>query len=129
MMGKWILQKAAFSATVAPRPFNAIEPIESTGFALTALEYLDIEPLVSSYGHALDSGFGQGDNGADHAGRSAPDGVFSSGGRPCQGQQWYQLARDRPSGSDDVRHFLTNHVIEPSPNGATGKGVSRRARH
>jgi hypothetical protein len=114
-------RKAAFSATAATRPLNATEPKDSAGSALTALDYLDIERLVSSYGHALDSGFGQGDNGAAYAGLFAPDGIFYSRGRPYQGEQLYQLARDQPHGADYVRHFLTNHVIEPAPGGATGK--------
>jgi hypothetical protein len=31
------------------------------------------------------------------------------------------LAREQPRGPKYVRHYLTNHVIEPSSDGATGK--------
>jgi hypothetical protein len=114
-------RKAASSATIPPRALKAPEPDNQNRSALSALDYLEIEQLVSRYGHALDSGFGQGDNGAAYAGLFAPDGIFYSRGRPYQGEQLYQLARDQPHGPDYVRHFLTNHVIEPSPDGATGK--------
>ena len=116
-----LTRKAAFSATARPRALKAPEAQGPGGSTLTALDYLEIERLVSSYGHALDSGFGQGDNGAAYADLFAPDGIFYSRGRPYQGEQLRQLARDQPHGSDYVRHFLTNHVIEPSPEGATGK--------
>jgi hypothetical protein len=113
--------KAAYSATIPPRAFEAPKPDNQNRSALSALDDLEIEQLVSSYGHALDSGFCQGDNGAAYAGLFAPDGISYTRDRPCQGEQLYQLARDQPHGPDYLRHFLTNHVIEPSPDRATGK--------
>jgi hypothetical protein len=34
---------------------------------LTAMDYLQIQQLISSYGHALDSGYGKGENGEAYA--------------------------------------------------------------
>ena len=48
-------------------------------------------------------------------------GIFYSRGRPYQGGQLRDLARAQPHGQGYVRHFLTNHMIEPSADGATGK--------
>jgi len=46
-----------------------------TPTALTALDYLEIQRLVASYGHALDNGVAQTDNGPAYAGLFTPDGV------------------------------------------------------
>ena len=90
---------------------------------LTALDYLEIERLVASYGHALDSGFGHDDNAPAYARLfAAPDGTFFSRGRPYKGpEELAAIARAQPHGPGYVRHYLTNHVIEPTADGATGK--------
>jgi hypothetical protein len=87
---------------------------------LTALDYLEIEQLVASYGHALDNGLGQDDNGAAYASLFAPDAVF---GRPyTKGEEALKaLARAQPHNRRFARHFLTNIVIEPAPGGAVGR--------
>ena len=93
----------------------------STGSApvptLTPQDYLDIQQLVSSYPYGLD---GNTDNGASYASLFAPGGVF---GRPrTEGRDnLAALANREPHGANYVRHFITNHVIEPSPGGAVGK--------
>jgi len=85
--------------------------------ALTAQDYLDIQQLVSSYPYGLD---GNTDNGASYANLFAPGAVF---GRPrTEGRDnLAALANREPHGAYYVRHFITNHVIEPSPGGAVGK--------
>ncbi len=90
---------------------------------LTALDYLEIERLVASYGQALDSGIGRGDNGPAYAALFSPsDGTFFSRGVPYSGTRDLEaLARAQPHGVNYVRHFLTNHVIEPTADGAAGK--------
>ena len=84
---------------------------------LTPQDYLDIQQLVSSYPYGLD---GNTDNGASYANLFAPGGVF---GRPrTEGRDnLAALANREPHGANYVRHFITNHVIEPSPGGAIGK--------
>lgn len=85
--------------------------------SLTPQDYLDIQQLVSSYPYGLD---GNTDNGASYANLFAPGAVF---GRPrTEGRDnLAALANREPHGAYYVRHFITNHVIEPSPGGAVGK--------
>lgn len=84
---------------------------------LTPQDYLDIQQLVSSYPYGLD---GNTDNGASYANLFAPGGVF---GRPrTEGRDnLAALANREPHGAHYVRHFITNHVIDPAPGGAVGK--------
>ena len=84
---------------------------------LTPQDYIDIQQLVSSYAYGLD---GNTDNGATYANLFAPGGVF---GRPrTEGREnLAALANTQPRGANYVRHFITNHVIEPSPGGAIGR--------
>ena len=90
-----------------------------TPTALTALDYLEIQRLVASYGHALDNGFAQADNGPAYAGLFTPDGVAF---RRLKGfAPLAAIARAQPHGPKYVRHFLTNVTIAPSPEGATGE--------
>jgi hypothetical protein len=97
-----------------PASFNA--PTKQT--TLTALDYLEIEQLVSSYGHALDSGYGTGENGEAYANLYTPDAAFAGA---AGHDQLAALARAQPRGPDYVRHYLTNHVIEPTADGVRGK--------
>lgn len=84
---------------------------------LTPQDYIDIQQLVSNYPYGLD---GNTDNGATYASLFAPGGVF---GRPrTEGRDnLAALANREPRGANYVRHFITNHVIEPSPGGAIGR--------
>jgi len=100
--------------------------------SLTALDYIQIQQLVAHYSYALDTG---ADNGYLYADLFAPDGVMHSR-LPGEAQKsdykgrenLARLARINPNPSGGgtrgplkVSHFLTNHVIYPSPEGATGK--------
>ena len=87
--------------------------------SLSAWDYLQIEQLVASYGHALDSGFGKGDNGDAYASLYTRDGLAFTNTKGYDALA--ALAREQPRGPNYVRHYLTHHVIEPSPEGATGK--------
>jgi SnoaL-like protein len=84
---------------------------------LTPQDYIDIQQLVSNYPYGLD---GNTDNGATYASLFAPGAVF---GRPrTEGRDnLAALANREPHGANYVRHFITNHVIEPSPGGAIGR--------
>jgi hypothetical protein len=86
---------------------------------LTALDYIEIQRLVASYGHALDNGFAKADNGPAYAGLFTPDGVAF---RRLKGYEpLAAIARAQPHTPKYVRHFLTNVTIAPSPEGATGE--------
>jgi hypothetical protein len=89
----------------------------TTTSALTPQDYIDIQQLVSSYAYGLD---GNTDKGATYASLFAPGAIF---GRPrTEGRDnLAALANREPHGAKYVRHFITNHVIEPSPGGATGR--------
>src|SRR5499427_2871844 len=86
--------------------------------SLTAMDYLEIAQLVASYGHALDSGYGKGENGEAYAGLYTAEASFAGS---TGHDQLVRLGQIQPRGPDFVRHYLTNHVIEPMPGGAKGK--------
>jgi SnoaL-like domain len=87
--------------------------------SLSVWDYLQIEQLVASYGHALDSGFGKGDNGDAYAGLYTRDGLAFLNTKGYEALA--ALAREQPRGPNYVRHYITHHLIDPSPEGATGK--------
>ncbi|MGD8341835.1 MAG: nuclear transport factor 2 family protein [Gammaproteobacteria bacterium] len=97
---------------------------------LTALDYLEIQQLVAKYARAIDT---CSNNGYDYADLYTPDGIFqpSVPGMtmdPIQGRE--ALAEVSGGGSNQcenvpwieqgVRHIYANHIITPSPEGATG---------
>jgi hypothetical protein len=88
--------------------------------ALTALDYLEIRQLVARYAYAVDTG---ADNGAVYASLFAPDGEFlDRTGRATTGaENLAALARRNTRGQQSAFHFIMNHVIEPSAEGAVGK--------
>jgi hypothetical protein len=79
------------------------------------MDYIEIRRLVTNYAYGLDTG---ADNGYLYADNFAPGAVF---GRTTGRENLANLARREPHGPDYVRHFLTNVVIEPSPEGAKGR--------
>jgi hypothetical protein len=89
-----------------------------TGASLTPKDYIEIAQLVASYGNALDSGWGTGENGDAYAALYTPDASFVGA---VGHDQLAALAVAQPHGPQFIRHFLTNHVIEPTPEGARGK--------
>lgn len=114
--------KAAVPQTPAaggPQPPVIVERKPGAPGTLTALDYLEIQRLVAGYGHALDNGFAQTDNGPAYAGLFTPDGVAF---RRLRGfEALAGIARAQPNGPRYARHFLTNVTIAPSPEGATGE--------
>jgi hypothetical protein len=92
-------------------------PLAAKVATLSPQDYIDIQQLVSSYPYGLD---GNTDNGESYAKLFAPGAVF---GRPrTEGHDnLAALANTQPRGAHYTRHFITNHVIEPSPGGAIGK--------
>ncbi len=90
---------------------------------LTPQDYLDIQQLVSRYAYALDTG---ADNGYAYADLFAPDGEFVGGPGSTKGREALAgLGRlgfvDGRKPAHGVAHFIMNHVIHPSPEGAVGK--------
>ena len=93
--------------------------------ALTAQDYIDIRALASRYAYGLDTGEG---NGALYGSVFAADAEFHGpparrGGAPFDAKGRDELTKFAQGGrgSAYVRHFMANHLIEPSPEGATGK--------
>jgi hypothetical protein len=117
---------AAPVAPVAASPIDTSAPLKPAATfvaptqqtSLTATDYLEIAQLVASYGHALDSGYGKGENGEAYANLYTADASFAGS---TGHDQLVRLGQIQPRGPDYVRHYLTNHVIEPMPGGAKGK--------
>src|SRR5215468_7749561 len=84
---------------------------------LTPMDYVEIRQLVNRSAFALDTG---SNNGYDYADLFAADGEFM---RPyAKGrEQLAALARGPRLGPDNTVHYIMNHVIEPTPDGAMGK--------
>jgi hypothetical protein len=97
---------------------------------LTALDYIEIQQLVARYSRALDT---CSNNGYDYADLYTADGWFAAGrgdqvGTKFQGRD--RLADAAGGGSQHCAkltqpgglwiHTSANHVITPSPEGATG---------
>jgi hypothetical protein len=87
---------------------------------LTPLDYVEIRQLVARYAYAVDTGV---EDGNVYAGLFAPDGAFADrSGRETKGRDALAaLARRNTRGPQSAFHFIMNHVIEPSPEGARGK--------
>ncbi len=88
--------------------------------ALAALDYIEIQQLVSRYSYALDMGVA---NGEMYAGLFSPDGAFvQQNGESVSGRdKLAALARQNQLGPSAVFHFVMNHAIEPSQDGAIGR--------
>jgi hypothetical protein len=102
-------------ARVKPDPSDTVPAVAGQ---LSAMDYLEIERLVASYGHALDHGYATADNGDAYAGLYTSDATF---GQSTGHAQLAALGREQPQGPQYVRHYLTNHVIEPFAGQAIGK--------
>jgi hypothetical protein len=91
---------------------------------LTAMDHIEIQQLVAKYAYALDTG---ADNGYAYADLFAPDATFigmnqGPKGRAYKGREALAaLARGGKRGPLYVSHFATGVIIEPAPEGATGK--------
>lgn len=92
---------------------------------LTALDYFEIEQLTRKYAWAIDT---CSNDGFDYADLYTADGTFIEGetGRRFQGREMLaQAAGGNGRGCPFVRmplsHLILNLVIEPTPDGATGK--------
>src|SRR6516164_8250922 len=84
---------------------------------LTPVDYIEIRQLVNRYAFALDTG---SNNGYDYADLFAADGEFMPSYAKGR-EQLAALARGPRLGPDNTVHYIMNHVIEPTPDGAIGK--------
>ena len=84
---------------------------------LSAMDYIEIRQLANRYGFAVDTG---NNNGYDYADLFSADGEFM---RPyARGrEQLATLARGGRLGPANTVHYIMNHVIEPTSDGAIGK--------
>ncbi len=114
-LGVAVLAQAAVSSQKAAAAPKAM--------ALTALDYIEIKQLVNRYAFAVDTG---SNNGYDYADLFAADGEFM---RPyARGrEQLAALARGGRLGPANTVHYIMNHVIEPTPEGAVGRQYLGRA--
>lgn len=103
--------------------------------ALTAQDYIEIQQLAARYAYAIDKCT---NSGYDYADLYTPDGVFSvadENGVPASARfegrdRLAQAAGGGKNGCIDPKtapdrysmgHIVANHVITPTPEGATGK--------
>jgi hypothetical protein len=96
---------------------------------LTTRDYIDIQQLNARYAVAIDECT---NNGYDYAALYTADGWFSPSRNGRPGTKWQgrdklaEAARGSMKSCDEVpwkgiKHIYVNHVIVPSPEGATGR--------
>ena len=89
---------------------------------MTAMDYIEIQQLVAKYAYALDT---HADNGYMYADLFAPDGTFGGANGKTTGREALALVarnnQPEKSGPLATRHFLTNVIITPTPDGAVGR--------
>jgi hypothetical protein len=100
-----------------PRALSAAPPAAGSGSKLTAEDYVEIQQLVARYPYALDQ---NPDDGLSYANLFTPDAVFRQP-RTEGRQNLATMASRAPHGAKYARHFLANHVIEATADGAVGK--------
>jgi len=82
---------------------------------LTPIDYIEIRQLAARYGHAVDQGAADGYAYAD---LFAPDGTF---GQTRGRDELAALAKKTARGPQTAWHYIVNHVIEPTEDGAKGQ--------
>lgn len=115
-------RQAALTIALSVSMFAAVGDAQRARAApLTPLDYIEIQQLAIRYSYGLDTA---ADNGYLYADVFTPDGEFVGRQVPLtRGRDALaRVARSvQKANSSYVRHFIANHVIEPSPEGATGK--------
>ena len=106
----------ALTASPGPQSPNPQSRIPNPG-RLTAEDYIEIQQLVARYPYALDQ---NPDEGLSYANLFTPDAVFRQP-RTEGRQNLATMASRAPHGAKYTRHFLANHVIEATTDGAVGK--------
>jgi hypothetical protein len=113
------------SSTAPPAAASRPAATTAPGATLSAQDYLDIRGLAVQYAYGLDTG---ADSGWLYANVFTEDGEFHGppavpGGKPfdAKGRAQLRTFAVPGNGPNYVRHFTSNHLIEPSPEGARGK--------
>jgi SnoaL-like domain len=116
-MAKW--KHLLIAALVAIPAAWALHAQTARAPALTAADYLEIQQLPARYPYAVDM---HGGDGSAYAALFTEDGTFGTQakGRAQLADLAAKTNKDR-SGPAYTRHFVTNVVIKPSPEGATGR--------
>jgi hypothetical protein len=111
----------------APQSKPAQRAAAAPARALSAQDYIDIRALASRYAYGLDTGAENG-TGSVYADVFAEDAEFhgppaTPGGAPFNAVGREELRKFGIPGRGNayIRHFMTNHLIEASPEGARGK--------
>lgn len=105
---------AAVLVSAVARAQDDTEKSSDGLMTLTPLDYVEIRQLAARYGHAVDQG---ADDGYAYADLFAPDGTF---GQTTGRDELAALAKQTAQGPQTVWHFIVNHVIEPTEDGAKG---------
>ena len=119
-----VLALAVSTAVASARQSAGVRPS-----ALTTQDYIDIQQLNARYAVAIDECT---NNGYDYAALYTDDGWFTTSRNGRQGTRWQgrdklaEAARGNMKSCDEVpwkgiKHMYVNHVIVPSPEGATGR--------
>ena len=109
-----VVSAVAFAASVAQGQQKV------TGGTLTAADYVEIQQLVARYAYAVDT---HAANGTAYADLFVPDGVFGkTSGRDALTKLALATQADR-GGPSYTRHYLTNVIIYPTPEGAQGQPI------
>jgi hypothetical protein len=121
---------AALLMASVSRAQQTVAPAAKANMELTALDYFQIQQLVSRYAQAIDT---CSNNGYDYADLFTADGFFApfangqigrkaqgrealavvsgGGAKGCTGAGWIKQG---------VHHIYVNHIIDPTPEGAKG---------
>jgi hypothetical protein len=125
-MSKISLTLGAVAVALCSHAAPAVAQVQQ----LTALDYIEIQQLVSKYARAIDT---CSNNGYDYADLFTADGYFAPEvngkiGNKAQGRE--RLAEISGGGSrgcknvgwirQGVKHLYVNHIITPTAEGATG---------
>jgi len=116
---------ASTAVAAVASPATVPAAVRPASAPLAAQDYLDIRALANQYAYGLDTG---ADDGRLYANVFTEDGEFHGppavpGGKPfdAKGRAQLRTFAVPGRGSAYVRHFMTNHLIEVSPEGARGK--------
>ena len=116
----WRVHMASGQAAQSARSQASVGKPAASFAGLAPIDYIEIRQLVARYAYAVDTG---ADNGNVYASLFAPDGAFADRtGRETKGRDALAaLARRNTRGPQSAFHFIVNHVIEPTTEGAVGK--------
>ncbi len=106
---------AGVLASVAAQVQDSTGKVSGSLTTLTPLDYVEIRQLAARYGHAVDQGAAEGYAYAD---LFAPGANF---GQTTGRDNLATLAKRTARGPQAAWHFIVNHVIEPTADGAKGK--------